>query len=93
MDEKIIAKVDAFIASQKWTFAKTMPECPHWYIVRAPDNEKRFSSFVKFIREHGVKEKFGKTNYTYFYRCGYKYWTMGIPIEKTIIINRAEIQR
>jgi hypothetical protein len=42
-------------------------------------------------REHGVEEQWGKYNFPYLYIDDYKYWTMGAPIEETIIINRARI--
>ena len=36
--------------------------------------------------------RWGKYNFPYLIIDGWKYWTMGAPIEETIIINRAEIK-
>ena len=41
-----------------------------------------------FIRENGYRKKYKKTFYTHFDINGYSYWTMGAPLDVTIIINR-----
>jgi len=77
----------------KWQFAKTMPKIPHEYTVKSwkPHLSISFEHFVEHIRKNGYKEKFMKKEYTYFDFNGWKYWTMGDPIEETTIINRARI--
>ena len=77
-----------FIQSVQWTYAKTMPEWPHEYIVRDRVDEDRFVKLVKHIREYGYEGKFYTMNITYFDYDGMTYWTMGATIEETIIINR-----
>src|SRR5690554_5740460 len=73
------------LLSAEYKFAKTMPQFPHYYTLRENWNDELFSQTVKYIRENGKREKFGSVYYTYFYLNGYKYWTMGAPIEKTIL--------
>jgi hypothetical protein len=82
-----------FIAASRWKFAKSMPETPHEYTKRdeAPD-EAAFERFVMHIRTAGYKGKFGKTTYRYFDVDGWQYWTMGAPLDKTILINRAIVK-
>ena len=86
-------KLREMIARCQWTFAKTMPWAPHEYIVRGkcPLADEDFVYFVNMQREHGVKEHWGKYFHPYLYIDDYKYWTMGAPIEETIIINRAKV--
>lgn len=73
-----------------WIFAKTMPENPHWYtLLKDWGNPDAFYNAVEYIREHGYQEKFGWRYYTYFDLNEYKYWTMGAPVEDTILINKA----
>lgn len=77
----------------RFTFAKTMSNIPHeWTCKHDWYNKDRFEDIVMFIRENGVKEKFYNKEYIYFYSNGYKYWTLGYPLEKTIIINRAKTE-
>lgn len=79
-----------FIDRTQWTFAKTMSEWPHEYIVRDRVDNAIFDALVRHIRQHGFKGHFYKSVLTYFSEDGLLYWTMGEPIEKTIIINRCK---
>ena len=80
------------IARCQWTFAKTMPQCPHEYIVRGkcPLAEDEFLYFVDMQRRFGIPERWGPYNHPYLHIDDYKYWTMGDTYENTIIINRAK---
>ena len=79
-----------FIASSKWTFAKTMPEWPHEYLVRDRVDRDLFQALVRHIRQHGFEGRFYQRVLTYFAEDGFLYWTMGAPIEETTIINRCK---
>ena len=79
-----------FIDSSRWTFAKTMPEWPHEYIVRKKVDNDLFILLVLFIRNNGYERKFYKKDITYYEYGGLIYWTMGSPIEETTIINRCK---
>ena len=77
-----------FIDSTHWTFAKTMPLWPHEYIVRGRVDEDLFVRLVRHIREHGYEGRFYRKRMTYYEDRGLVYWTMGAPLDETIIINR-----
>lgn len=79
-----------FVNVSKWTFAKTMPKWPHEYIVRERVDEELFVQLVLHIRAHGYLGKFYQENITYFDEAGIVYWTMGAPLEDTIIVNRCK---
>ena len=79
-----------FIDSIQWTYASTMPVWPHEYIVRKNVDENLFVRLVQHIREHGYEGKFYRKSITYYDADGKVYWTMGAPIEETIIINRCK---
>jgi len=87
---KFADEITEFIETEKWTFAKTMPEWPHEYIVRERVDERLFLKMVEHIREFGYKENFYSEQYIFFEHNGLIYWTMGAPIEETIIINRTQ---
>ena len=87
-----IDEVHDILEENKWIFAKTMPETPHFYTLRRTwRDEKEFESIVEYIREHGVKEKFEGKEYIYLHLGDFKYWTMGEAVKDTILINRAKI--
>jgi hypothetical protein len=54
------------------------------FVARAP---WRFAKTMSHIpHEYTVR---GQTTYTYLNIDGQRYWTMGAPLEATVIINRA----
>ena len=79
-----------FIDSVVWTFAKTMPEWPHEYIVRERVDENLFVELVRHIRTNGYEGRFYDGEFTYYDDRGFTYWTMGAPPEETTIINRCK---
>ena len=48
----------ALVDAERWTFAKTMPEWPHAYIVRGRVDEGLFERLVVHIRTHGYEGRF-----------------------------------
>lgn len=82
------SELQDFIQSVQWTYAKTMPDWPHEYIVRNRVDEKHFIKLVTHIRSFGYEGKFYKRPITYFDHDGMTYWTMGAPLDETTIINR-----
>ena len=81
-------QIKEFIQSVTWTYAKTIPEWPHEYIVRHKVDKDLFLEMVKHIREYGYLGSFYETSLIYFHEAEKVYWTMGEPLEKTIVINR-----
>jgi hypothetical protein len=80
----------AFIEGQAWTYAKTMPEWPHEYIVRDGVDEALFERLVVHIRERGRKGMFYKRVIVYYEERGFVYWTMGAPLQETTVVNRCK---
>lgn len=82
------AEFRAFVAAHPWTFVKTMPQNPHEYIVRKNVPDADFVAAVVFIREHGHRQVFQGRPYTQYETGGHTYWSMGAPVDQTIILNR-----
>ena len=80
------------LEAKSWRFAKTMPDNPHFYSLKKEwENPDEFLEAVQYIRENGVSNMFGGREYTVLYLNGFRYWTMGSPLEDTYLINRAEV--
>ena len=72
---------------------KTMPEAPHEYVVRTPENEAAYVALFNLIVEKGVAEKWGGVaNNQYWYPGdGWKYWRMTNDIRQSRVLNRARL--
>ena len=67
-----------------------MPECPHEYVVRTPENEAAYVALFNLIIEHGVHETWRRQRYQYWYPGdGWKYWRMTTDIRQGRVLNRA----
>lgn len=80
-----------YIAGSRWKFAKTMAHIPHEYTVRdwAPWREPLFEEAVMFIRANGYEQNFFRKTFLYYDVDDKQYWTMGAPLNETVLINRA----
>ena len=92
----------AYIATARWTFAKTMPDWPHEYTVKdwRPDLSAAFEAFCRLIQAEGFVEPWPPEPARPIYHNHYlvigewKYWAMGSdgdrgPVEGLTVINRA----
>jgi len=77
------------VAALQWTFAKTMPQWPHWYIVRGPSIESAYVWLFQTTVAQGRQEYFFKRRQQYLYLGdGWKYWRMTNRLSQSRIINR-----
>ena len=87
-----MAELNEFAQAHAWTYAKTMPQCPHEYVVRKNiADDASFCRFVMTIRRFGNDEPYYSKIHRYLDVGAFKYWTMGDWLPTTIIINRARI--
>lgn len=92
--EKILPDILKKLENKAWTFAKTMPQNPHfWSAKKDWENPEDFLDAVRHIRTHGDSKFFGRTEYIVFYHKGFRYWTMGARLAQTTIINRAVVDK
>jgi SAM-dependent methyltransferase len=78
------------LESNDWRFAKTAKlKNPHWYSLKNTwIDQLQFEEIVMLIRENGIEESFWNIKYICLHYNGWKYWTMGAPLEETILINK-----
>ena len=81
-----------FVDTERWTFAKTMPKWPHEYLVRDRVDARLFEELVHHISRNGEEQRFYHRTLVYFEEDGFLYWTMGAPVEETVIINRCKVE-
>jgi len=98
-----LAQARRYIETVHWQYAKTMPDWPHEYTIKAwrPELLSECEDFCRLIQQQGVVEPWPPPPATAIYHNrylvidGYKYWGMG-PLgdrdspEQRTVINRAE---
>ncbi len=85
---QLSSQLKQIIENSKWIFAKTMPDTPHYYVVKdnlSEDDKKMFNGFEWFIKKNGYDGEFYSKKYKYFNIGNYKYWVIGN------ILNRAKL--
>ena len=91
-----------YIGQVRWQVAKTMPDWPHEYTVKAwrPELTDAFVAFCRLIANEGVIEPWPPPpsaaiyHNSYLVLDGHKYWALGPngdldPPEEMTVINRA----
>lgn len=90
-DEQFVRE---YIEAVYWKTAKSYSKtAPHQYTIREwePERDHEFVRFAEIIRKYGYPERFYRKIHWYFQVGEYKYWTMGFPLDETIVINRAGV--
>jgi hypothetical protein len=82
--------VSTFIAAARWKASKHVK--PHEYTHRDWGDVEAFYELVKLIRTAGYDGVFQKRKYRYLDIGEFTYWTMGAPIEFTVIVNRQRME-
>jgi hypothetical protein len=77
-----------FIGVEQWKFATMLPDWPHEYLVRERVDRRLFERVVKHIHSNGYEGSFYERQIRYYEEAGLVYWTIGAPVEQTVIINR-----
>jgi hypothetical protein len=82
-----------FIEKGMWTFAKSMPEVPHQYVLRkhypTPDRLRDFQNFAMYIWVNGYKCRWSRMEPKPYLRVGeWVYWTMRSDYKVITVINR-----
>jgi len=95
---------DLFISQVRWQYARTMPDWPHEYTIKAgrPDLHDAFEAFCRLIEAEGTVEPWPPAPAATIYRNRYliigchKYWAMGPlgdrdEIGAKTVINRTQL--
>ena len=83
----ILSSLQATLEAQAWVVAKTMPQDPHEYTLKASwVDPQAFETVVRLMRLHGYHEVYrGRIAKGVLNAGRFKYWTMG---PGAVLINR-----
>jgi hypothetical protein len=85
-----------WMASVRWIYAKSMPRHPHFYTLKVEQDEGLFERVVRTIWDHGYDRPYLRRPWRSLDVGDYFVWVhtepkprMPVPLEKTVLINRA----
>ena len=79
------------LEGEDYIYAKTMPQCRHYYTLRAKWTKKdvSFDDAVTALKFYSVPDRWENRRVMYFKTHTHKYWVMSERVEDVILINRA----
>ena len=89
-----IARARAYINSMDWQFAKTMPQWPHWWVLRENGSAREFDFVKRLIKQFGYRDPWGSRTRYSFVMGRFKYWVdedclnRGAPISNENVRKR-----
>lgn len=98
LPKKTLARLETFIAGYEWTFAKTMPQWPHWYVVRDLVDSEEFDFFAGVIQKYGYDDPWKGYVRRFLVVGGLKYWVdddglnRAEPLSNEEVIRRGEVR-
>ena len=88
-----IARARAYIDSMNWRFARTMPQCPHWWVLRENGSAREFDFVAGLIKRFGYPDKWGSRTNSYLVIGKFKYWIIDDCLNRAAPLSNAEFRR
>ena len=90
-------EVRAFVAKVQFTYAKSVPDNPHFYLVRAklePELQPGFDALVALIERDGYRSRSQDASYVYLeLGDGWRYWASRSLFQSGGNLNRARVEQ
>jgi hypothetical protein len=90
-----LARARRYIQAGNWTFSKSMPQWPHWYVLREWGKARDFDFVKRLIEKCGYTDVWtkGKPPGSYLVIGNFKYWVLGHVLNRAAPISNAEFRR
>ncbi len=89
-------ELQAWMASVRWIYAKSMPKHPHEYCLKREQDEELFERVVRTIWDHGYDRPYLRRPWRTLDVADHYIWVhtepkprMPVPLEDTVLVNRA----
>lgn len=85
--------IEELVESFKWTFAKSMPNNPHFYIVKGEVDPRDYERLYWYIYDHPIIVRWWRKDYKAAVIGNRLYWIMTDDVTESRIINRKELKQ
>ena len=88
-----LARTRAYINSMEWKFAKSMPQWPHWYVLREDGSAREFDFVNRLIKKFGYTDEWGSRTKYSFVLGRFKYWVDEDCLNRGAPISNEEVRK
>src|SRR5215211_7630842 len=88
-----IARARKYIDSMEWKFAKSMPQWPHWYVLREYGSTREFHFVERLIEKFGYADEWGTRTDSYLVIGKFKYWVIDNVLNRAAPISNAQMRK
>jgi hypothetical protein len=88
-----VARARAYVNSMDWQFAKTMPQWPHWWVLRENGIAREFDFVKRLIKQFGCRDPWGRRTKYSFVMGRLKYWVDEDCLNRGAPISNEEVKK
>ena len=77
----------------EWKFSKSMPQWPHWYVLRDDGSAREFDFVDRLIKKFGYEDNWGTRKNSYLVIGKFKYWVIEDVLNRAAPISNAAMRR
>jgi len=88
-----IARTRKYINSMDWEFSRSMPQWPHWYVLKEDGSVREFDFVARLIKRFGYPDAWGARTDYYLVIGKFKYWAIDNVLNRATPISNAEMRK
>jgi len=88
-----IARARAYISSMDWEFSRSMPQWPHWYVLKEDGSVREFDFVARLVKRLGYPDAWGARTDYYLVIGKFKYWAIDNVLNRATPISNAEMRK
>jgi hypothetical protein len=77
----------------EWKFTKSMPQWPHWYVLREDGSAREFDFVNRLIKTFGFPDKWGSRTDSYLVIGKFKYWVIENVLNRAVPISNVAVRK
>jgi hypothetical protein len=88
-----IARARTYIKAMDWRFAQSMPQWPHWYVIRDWGSAREFDFVARLIKKFGYEDTWGDRSDFHLVIGRFKYWVIEDCLNRAAPLSNAEVRK
>jgi hypothetical protein len=81
-EDQLRAEALAYVRATTWTYARTMADRPHWYVIVPKEQNHRIEALLTLMHRHGTIRRWHRTPYVTVDLGGWQFWKIDQVVNK-----------